>query len=166
MINNDRAFVLLTARRYAEAIDGYRQTLDLEPHFVEARRELGLLHAFLGDVDAALPELERAVTLTRDVESLAYLGYGLASAGREQAARAVLTELDATANGRYVDSFARAVVHLGLRDHDRALEWLERCYEERSWSLLWLPSWPLFDPLRTIPRFRALLARIGGVGVD
>ena len=165
MINNDRAFVLWTARRYTEAIDGYRQTLDLEPHFVEARRELGLLHAFLGDVDAALPELERAVALTRDVESLAYLGYGLASAGRERAARAVLTELDATANGRYVEAFARAVVHLGLRDHDRALEWLERGYEERSWTLLWLGSWPLFDPLRTTPRFRALLARIGGVGV-
>jgi TolB-like protein/tetratricopeptide (TPR) repeat protein len=165
MIHNDRAFVLWTARRYGEAIDGYRQTLDLEPHFVEARRELGLLHAFLGDVDAGLPELERAVTLSRDVESLAYLGYALASAGRERAARAILAELEATANSRHVESFARAVVHLGLRDHDSALEWLERGYEERSWSLLWLRSWPLFDPLRAIPRFRALLARIGGVGV-
>lgn len=165
MINNDRAFVLWTARRYTEAIDGYRQTLDSEPHFVEARRELGLLHAFLGDVDAALLELERAVALTRDVESLAYLGYGLAAAGREHAARAILTELDGTANGRYVESFARAVVHLGLRDHDSALECLERGYEERSWQLLWLGSWPLFDPLRATPRFRALLARIGGVGV-
>ena len=116
-------------------------------------------------MDAALLELERAVALTRDVESLAYLGYGLAAAGREHAARAILTELDGTANGRYVESFARAVVHLGLRDHDSALECLERGYEERSWQLLWLGSWPLFDPLRATPRFRALLARIGGVGV-
>ena len=65
----------------------------------------------------------------------------------------------------YVEAIPRAIVHLGLRDHDRALEWLERGYEERSWLLLWLGSWPLFDPLRTNPRFRALLARIGGIGI-
>lgn len=95
MISNDRAFALWTARRYADAIDGHRQTLELDPHLAEARREPGLLHACLGDVDAALPELERAVTLTRDAETLACFGYGLAKAGRDQQARAILAELDA-----------------------------------------------------------------------
>jgi tetratricopeptide (TPR) repeat protein len=162
MINNDRAFVLWTARRYEDAIAGYRQTLDLEPHFGEARRELGLLHASLGHLEAALPELERAVTLARDVESLAYLGYGLASAGREREAHGILIELDSMAKERHVESFARAVVSLGLRDHDQALEWLERSCDERSGSMLWLASWPLLDPLRAHPRFRTVLTRVAG----
>lgn len=63
MVGNDLALALWTAQRYAEAIGGYRQTLELEPDFVESRRGLGLLHAFLGDFDAALPVREGAVTL-------------------------------------------------------------------------------------------------------
>jgi tetratricopeptide (TPR) repeat protein len=161
MIGNDRALALWTAHRYAEAIDGYRQTLELEPHFVESRRGLGLLHAFLGDFDAALPELERAVTLAPDVETSACLGYALALAGREIEARAILEEIEITGNRPYMDSYARCLIHLGLGDHDRALECLERAYEERSWQLVWLGSWPLFDPLRPTPRFRTLMARVG-----
>jgi len=166
MIGNDRALALWTAHRYAEAMETYRQTLELEPDFVESRRGLGLLHAFLGDFNAALPELERAVTLTRDVQTLACLGYGLALAGREREARAILAELDATDHGRYVESYAHSLVHLGLGDHDRALECLERACDERSWQVVWLGSWPLFDPLRSTPRFRTLMARVGLGGTD
>ena len=160
MAGNDRALALWTDHRYAEAIDGYRQTLELDPHFVESRRELGLLYAFLGDFDAALPELERAATLAPDAETLASLGYGLALAGREPDARAILEELHVTGKRRYVEPCARCLVHLGLGDHDRALEYLERAYDEHSWQLLWL-SHPLYEPLRPTPRFRTLLARVG-----
>ena len=161
MIGNDRALALWTAHRYAAAIDGYRQTLDLEPHFVEARRGLGLLHAFLGDFDAALAELRRAASPTADVQALACLGYALGVAGREREARAILAELDAIGNRHYMESYARCLVHLGLGDHDRALACLERAYEDRSWQLVWLGSWPLFDTLRSTPRFRTLMARVG-----
>jgi tetratricopeptide (TPR) repeat protein len=161
MINNDLAFTLWTARRYGEAIDRYHLTLDLDPHFMESRRELGLLHASLGDVDAALAELEKATSLARDIETLASLGYALALAGREREAHVLRLELDAVRNTRHVESYAYALIYLGLGDHERALASLERAYHERSWQLLWLPSWPLFDPLRPAPRFRALIERLG-----
>ena len=160
MIGNDRALTLWAVHRYTEAIDGYRQTLELDPYFVESRRELGLLHAFLGDFDAALAELERAAKLAPDMETLASLGYGLALAGREPEARAILEELHLTGKRRYVEAYARCLIHLGLGDHGRALEDLERAYEERSWQLVWLGH-PLYEPLRPNPRFRALLARVG-----
>jgi TolB-like protein/Flp pilus assembly protein TadD len=161
-VGNDRAFALWTAHRYADAIDGFRQTLDLEPHFVESRRALGLLHACLGDFDAALAELQRAATLAPDdMETLACLGYGLAVAGREPEARSLLEELHLVANRPYMESYARCLIHLGLGDHDRALECLERAYEEHAWQLVWLGSAPLFDPLRSQPRFRTLLAGVG-----
>ena len=160
MIGNDRALALWAAQRYEEAIDGYRRTLELDPHFVASRRELGLLHASLGDFDAAVTELEHAVTLAPDVETLASLGYGLALAGREPEARAILEELSVTGKRRYVEAYARCLIHLGLGEHDRALECLERAYEEHSWQLVWLGH-PLYEPLRATPRFRTLLARVG-----
>jgi len=161
MNNNDLAFTLWTARRYVEAIDRYHQTLELDPHFIEARRELGLLHASRGDLDAALPELEKAISLARDIETLASLGYGLALAGREREAHALQLELDEISRKRHVESYAQALIYLGLGEHDRALAALERAQDERSWQVMWLPSWPLFDPLRSAPRFRALIERLG-----
>ena len=161
MINNDLAFTLWMARRYAEAIDRYHQTLELDPNFIESRRELGLLHASLGNFDAGLPELEKATSLGRDIETLASLGYVLARAGREDEARVLQLELDNVSSRRHVESYAQALISLGLGDHECALASLERSCHERSWQLLWLPSWPLFDPLRSAPRFRALIERLG-----
>ena len=161
MINNDLAFTLWTARRFSDAIDRYRQTLDLDPHFTESRRELGLLHATLGDLDAALPELEKAASLARDTETLASLGYALGLAGRHREARALQSELDNVGSKTHVESYARMLIYLGLGEHDQAIESLERAYDERSWQLMWLRSWSLFDPLRSAPRFQALMDRLG-----
>jgi len=166
MVGNDRALALWTAHRYAEAIDGYRETLELEPDFVEARRGLGLLHAFLGDFEAALPVLEGALTLTRDVESIACLAYGLGLSGRRREAVALLAELDRNESRPYLMAYTRSLIHLGLGELERALDCLERACDQRSWQVVWLGSWPLFDPLRSTPRFRTLMARVGLGGTD
>ena len=83
------------------------------------------------------------------------------TAGREREARVLQVELDELRSRRHVESYAEALIHLGLGDHERALAALERAYHERSWQLMWLPSWPLFDPLRSTPRFGALIERLG-----
>ena len=50
--------------------------------------------------------------------------------------------------------------HLGLDEKDQALDWLERCYEEQDWYCWSLKVYPMFDPLRTEPRFQALLKKV------
>jgi TolB-like protein/tetratricopeptide (TPR) repeat protein len=160
VVGADRALALWAAHRCQEAIDSYRQTLALDPHFVESHRQLGLLYASLGDVDAALPELERAATLAPDMETLGSFGYGLALAGRGPEARTILEALPLTGRRRYMEPYARCLIHLGLGDHDRALEDLERAYEDRSWQLVWLGH-PIYAPLQPTPRYRALCARVG-----
>jgi hypothetical protein len=52
-----------------------------------------------------------------------------------------------------------AVIHAGLGDKDRAFEWLERCYAERSRHLTFLKVAPVVDSLRSDPRFSELLRR-------
>ena len=43
---------------------------------------------------------------------------------------------------------------------DLAFRWFDQACQERTWLVATLPSDPLFDPLRTDPRFTNLLRRV------
>ena len=53
-----------------------------------------------------------------------------------------------------------AYVYTGLGEHERALDWLERAYEERAGGVFGLKGSFLFAPLRSHPRFKALLRKM------
>jgi hypothetical protein len=53
------------------------------------------------------------------------------------------------------------MIHTGLGDNERALEWLAKAYEERTGGLLLLKVEPIFDSLRSDPRFVKLTRRLG-----
>ena len=53
------------------------------------------------------------------------------------------------------------MVHIGLGDTDRAFEWLDKAFEARDWQMALLKVEPIFDDLRSDPRFAALLERVG-----
>jgi tetratricopeptide (TPR) repeat protein len=160
MINNDLAFALWAARRFDDAIDQYRRTLELDANFAESRRELGLLYAHRGEIDASVDELNKAVVLARDPESFAYLGYGLAVASRRDEAERILTELDLLSKVRYVSPVTYAVVHTGLEAFDAAFMALDRACEDRSPSVIFVSAWPLFDRLRSDRRYDTLMRRL------
>jgi hypothetical protein len=54
-----------------------------------------------------------------------------------------------------------AVIHAALREHSQALDWLERACDEHAEHVPYLKVNPRLDPLRTDPRFAALLTRLG-----
>jgi adenylate cyclase len=55
-----------------------------------------------------------------------------------------------------------ATIYAGLEDKERAFEFLEKAYQERSTDLSWfLRSDLRIDTLRSEPRFRELLGRTG-----
>lgn len=64
------------------------------------------------------------------------------------------------ARRRYVDPLPFATLTIGLGEKDQALAWLEKAYEARSSWLIWLGVDPVYDPLRSDPRFQALLRRM------
>lgn len=49
----------------------------------------------------------------------------------------------------------------GSRDKEQAFSWLDKAYEERSGYLMEIHLDPMFDPLRSDPRFPALVRRLG-----
>jgi adenylate cyclase len=112
-------------------------------------------------VDEGIAELRRAVELAPE-NSLyfAQLGEAYGLVGRLEEARQVLGDLEALARAQYVSPYHLAYVHTGLGELDRAMDYLERAYDERAGSLYGVKGSFLFEPLRAHPRFRALLAKM------
>jgi predicted nucleic acid-binding protein len=81
--------------------------------------------------------------------------------GQRAEARRLLDELLVISRGVYVPAATLADIYVALGEHDLAIEQLERAVEERAILAMWLPIERHWDPLRTHPRFPALLERIG-----
>lgn len=150
------------ARRYDESIGQLRKIIDMDPNFVITRLDLGLVYAADGMHDEAIAAFQKTRAISgNNPDMTSLLGYAYALAGRRSEAQQILAELDRLSKRRYVPPFSRAIIHMGLGEKDEAFSWLEKSYEERSWHLALLKVLPLFDPLRSDPRFDDLLRRIG-----
>ncbi len=149
-------------RRYAEAVTELRKAAALDPNAGFPAWSLGIACQESGAYDEAIREFERGVEITQGNHSLyiGLLGGALARAGRREDAERVLGELEQRARREYVPPFDRAVVLAPLGRADEALDALERAYEERN-ALLWFRiHFPVFDPLRSTPRWKALAERL------
>jgi hypothetical protein len=91
----------------------------------------------------------------------AALAHTFAAAGRRTEAVRTLNELTELATHRYVAPYFFAGIHVGLGEKDRAIECLEKSYEEHSHWLVYLHMNPSMDGLRDNPRFQHLLHCIG-----
>lgn len=157
----DVASTLLRAGRYAEAEAEAGRAVEVDPDHDRARATLGWAHIKQGHFEAGLAELERAVALAPDsTQWVAQLGQALAVAGRTDEARAILRRLEERAAGGYVPPYHLALVHTGLDEHERALDLLERAFEERAAAIYGVRGSFLFAPLRSHPRFKSLLERM------
>jgi tetratricopeptide (TPR) repeat protein len=92
---------------------------------------------------------------------IAALGHALAASGRRDEARGIADQLIDLRTRRYVSAYSVAAVYSGLDEKDRALEWLQKAFEERSWSLALAAADPDMDPLRPDPRFPETTRRLG-----
>ena len=160
-IRTTHGTLLYDARRYDEAVDQLETTLMLGPDYRPAHRILGLAYLGKKKYDKAIEEHEKAVELSgRSCSELSFLGAAYAAAGRRAEAVKTLEELEDRATRQYVPAFARIWTLLQLGDTDRTFVWLEKAFDERSPFLAFLKVHPLFDPVRSDPRFQSLLRRM------
>jgi TolB-like protein/Tfp pilus assembly protein PilF len=154
--------VLRYARRLPEAEVVIRRALASEPNVPIHRRQLVSLLLVGGRFRQALPQLDTALaTADSDVvpNLLAYQAYALARLGQSRDARRILTEATRLAAGHRWYAEATSVAHLALGDTATALSLLEDLLPIRpEWWLIAVD--PLYDPIRTHPRFAALLRRM------
>src|SRR5215813_4240098 len=93
--------------------------------------------------------------------AVAGLAHAYAAARKRIEALQVLNELQAMSKRGYVSSFDIAIVYMGLREYQKAFEWLEKAYAERSGWLVYLNRDPRFDEVRSDARFQELVRRVG-----
>jgi tetratricopeptide (TPR) repeat protein len=88
------------------------------------------------------------------------LAYAYARAGRRDQALKILATQKELAKERDVSPYNFAIIYTGLGDKDQAFEWLEKCIEQRTRLVYRLKVRPMFDPLRSDPRYPVLLRRM------
>jgi tetratricopeptide (TPR) repeat protein len=155
--NRNRAIILYYARRYEECIQQAERTLELDRYF-------GTIYQWLGKSYEQLGREKEAVEAFLTPLSFSEESRGEVAALREAAARSGLRgywtrwlEIELQKPDPHNDRRALAYVRLG--DRDRALASLEQLFEQRAPWVRTLQVEPLWDPMRSDPRFQTLLRR-------
>jgi serine/threonine-protein kinase len=157
----DVASTLLRAGRNGEALEAALRCIEFEPDYARGLSTLGWAYMKNGRPEEGLAALERAATLAPgNTLHLAQLGEGYGLAGKPEQAREVLQRLEKLSQDRYVSPYHMAYVYTGLGEADRAMDFLERAYQERAGSVYGIKGSYLFTSLRSHPRFQALLRKM------
>jgi len=160
-VNGNAAWVYLFVKDYERASDQARKTLELFPGTLQACWVLGLAEMCRTRYGEAIAVLEKALAISRDAFTIAFLGSAQARAGNLDAARSMLRELLAMTEREAVPYRCFVYLYGELGERDQAFEWMERAYEAHDSGLFFLRVPPLHDSLRSDPRFDEIMRRIG-----
>jgi serine/threonine protein kinase/TolB-like protein/Flp pilus assembly protein TadD len=156
-------FLYFLARQYDTAIDGYKKAVEKSPNNAHFHFFLGEAYVVKGMYQEGVAELRKAVALNDEParwDRYPILAYAYAVSGKRDEALKILDEQQRLAKQRYISPYNFAIIYTGLGDKDRAFEYLSRAYEEGVYVMNQFPVRPLFDSLRSDPRFTDLLRRM------
>jgi serine/threonine protein kinase/tetratricopeptide (TPR) repeat protein len=157
----DVAGAYYMARRYDEAITQLQKSLEMDPNHLGGHMALGATYDAKGAHEEAIKELQKANAMVAKVtQVMSLLGHAYAASGKRAEALKILDELNEMAKTGYVSSWDLAVLYVGLGDKDRALEQLNKAYEDRAGWIIALKSDPMMEPLHSDPRFADLVSRM------
>jgi serine/threonine-protein kinase len=161
IISTDVAKEFLYARKYDQAIQQCRKTLELDPNFYRVYKYLGLAYAKKSMFEEAITVFQKAKDLSAGHPAiLGSLGYAYALSGRKREAQKMLNELEKKSKQQYISSIYFSTIYIGLGEKDRAFEWLEKAYNERSVWLIYIHRSPIYDRIRSDPRYTDLLKKM------
>lgn len=143
------------------ALAQFRKMLELYPGNPSLQHRLALIFTRQGRHQEAVNAARQAVALDSAPAYRARLAYVLARAGQRAEALSLLRDLQKRAVNERISPTSLARVHVGLGDHEQALHWLRKSYDEHSDHILSIGVDPVFDPLRADPRFQELLRGAG-----
>lgn len=162
LINVDIAEAFYYSRRYDETLAQGKKILELSEHFFLAYHVIGRAYEQKGMYDEAIRTYARAQeAIGRNPFIITMLAHVFAVAGRRKEALQIVDELTLLSKEHYVPSYHFGLIYTGLGETDKAIEWLEKAFEERFFLLIWMRDEPRFDRLRSDTRFIDLLHRIG-----
>jgi eukaryotic-like serine/threonine-protein kinase len=164
VINGERGAMLFRATgREDLALQELRKALEIDPSFPHAHWQIGLVHLRKGELAEAGEEFQKAEALAPGVTMYkGGLAHVYAREGRTTEARRLLDDLKELSKTRYVSGLDLASIYIGLGEKEQAFTYLEKAYQQHDPRLiLWLTSRPEFNALRSDPRMKDLVHRVG-----
>lgn len=153
---------LYYAQRYDAAIEQSKKAMEMNPNFWMPHWVLGRVYNRIGFYGKAISELQIAATLPgAHTFVLSELGYAYARSGRTAESRRIVRTLKDQAGRQHHPGLDLARVYVGLGEHDQALAWLQKGYDQHSMYLIWLKVEPTLQVLHSDPRFADLVRHVG-----
>jgi tetratricopeptide (TPR) repeat protein len=160
-INAGTGWVSFLVRDYDRTIAECTKTIEMEPGFAPAHLYRAMAYEQKGMFDKAIADFEAASGSEGGASFSGALGHAYAVAGKKEKARMLLRDLKASSAKHYFPSYQLALIHIGLGEKEEALNLLEKAYDEQYPWLIHLNAEPRLDPLRSEPRFKTLVSRLG-----
>jgi TolB-like protein/DNA-binding winged helix-turn-helix (wHTH) protein/Flp pilus assembly protein TadD len=150
-------------RDYQSLVEASRRGVVSSPNEWTEHYNLGVGYEGTGKLLEAISEYQKAIEISNgDHDATASLAHAFAAIGRTAEAKKILRDFERKSKSAYVSPYVIATIYAGLGEKDKAFEFLERAYQERSLDISWhLKADLRIDNLRTDPRFQVLLRRIG-----
>lgn len=160
IIAADNGAILYFSRNYDRAIEQLRAVLDMEPNFPRAHM---VLYAYVqkGLFADAVADIENWRRIDETPWTWATLAYVYGRSGQHAQARHALEKLEQLNRLQQMDPAPLCVAYIGMGHKDEAFTCLQKAYSEHSNPLTALKVDPIYDPLRSDPRFQELLRRVG-----
>lgn len=154
--------LLLYAKDYDGAIRQGEETFEIDEKYGRGFVFIGSAHLARGEAEKALDWFQRGQSLDTAIRSYdAMIVRALAALGRREEAEEILTRLESESRQHSVRAEYLAMGHAAVGDFDPAFNALERAYQARSAGLVYLHLDPGYEPLRSDPRYKELVQRIG-----
>ena len=164
IINVVMGLGLYVTRQYDKAVEQFKKTLELDPNFIPARVNLGRTYLEQVKLAEAIEEFEKIEALVEGFPYVrALLGSAYARAGRKNDAAKIINELIQLHEQGSKRSYDIALVYCALGEKEQVLNWLERAYEERDPNTTEIRTVPVWDALRSDPRFVAIVEKIAHI---
>ncbi|HEV2699207.1 MAG TPA: tetratricopeptide repeat protein, partial [Terriglobales bacterium] len=157
------AAVYYQLREWERLVEASRRGVIAYPNEWVEHLNLGVGYEATGKQLEAIAEYQKALEMSDgNQDATAELAYAYVAAGRRAEAGRIYRDLEQKSKGAYVSPYIMATVYAGLGNKDKAFEFLEKAYREKSLELNWhIKADQRIDSLRADPRFENLLTRVG-----
>jgi TolB-like protein/thioredoxin-like negative regulator of GroEL len=153
-----RGMLWIAAHDLARAHDDFQRMLEIEPDSMRAVAQLVIVDLLAGHPEQARARLENSQVADLGNWRAIAACFVQHSLGHEEESRAALEKVIAEA-ARF-GAFQIAEMYAWRGEKDQALTWLERAYAQRDGGLTRLKTDPLLDPVRSDPRYAALVRKM------
>ncbi len=159
--NTARAFPYLAARRYDQAIEKLKPALELDQDFPLALYYLGRCYDGKKLYKKSIPEYKKAIAESgRSTYFISALIYALSKDGQKAEAAKAFAEISEIAKKQHVSRYVMARSFAALSENEKALDELEKGFEERDSLMIVMNIEQIFDELRGERRFQEILKKM------